>query len=750
MILTRKQEDGLKLAVTRYNAKEKYTVIAGYAGTGKAQPVDTIIPTPNGKRRLGDIQLGDYVYDRQGNPTKVIGIYPQGKLDSYIVTFEDGRTTKCNDEHIWTYYTSKGNLANKTLKDMMTMGLKYSGKGCFKFKIPNNEPIFHEAKNYNIDPYVIGCFLGDGCCKERLLTLSSKDEELINLVAELIDCSSEKSSSFNYSWTFSWNNPKITKGQYRDYNQYKPQTKEFFKNYITELCCSASEKKIPENYKYGSFDQRWSLIQGLMDTDGTIDGSDGIRFNMRYTSTSLQLIKDFQMILYELGYKSTITEDKREEKYTNKCYTLNILAPNEDKYKFFRLKRKKDIALEAAKHSKRKDYSKIAIIDVQKEEVQREMVCIMVDNEEHLYLTNDYIVTHNTTLVKHIIAALNVDEEDVVYCAYTGKACTVLQSKGNRNVSTLHRLLWEWRPMSNGKFFRKRKEIVEKIVVVDEVSMVNREIITELLSRKDIYILFLGDPGQLPPIDKDSAHDLLDKPHIFLDEVMRQAAESEIIRLTMDIRAGKPLQLYKGKEVMVLNKSALNTGMLTWADQVLCATNQTRAQLNKQMRELAGRGEMPENGDKVICIQNHWHELSENENPLVNGTIGFLDNIYDTWVQYPSFYDNLKVDVLGCNLITETNDKFSLDIDKQMLITEQPTYPNNLKYKISKNKNFADTIPYEFLYGYAITCHKAQGSEWGKFLVLEEKFPFNRDEHIRWLYTAATRASEKLVIIRKE
>lgn len=370
-------------------------------------------------------------------------------------------------------------------------------------------------------------------------------------------------------------------------------------------------------------------------------------------------------------------------------------------------------------------------------------------NKEKYTVIAGYAGVGKSTLVKYIISALDVDENDVVYCAYTGKACTVLQNKGNRNVSTLHRLLWEWRPMSNGKFFRKRKEIVEKIVVVDEVSMVNREIITELLSRNNIYILFLGDPGQLPPIDKDSAHDLLDKPHIFLDEVMRQAAESEIIRLTMDIRAGKPLQLYKCKEVMVLDKSELNTGMLTWADQVLCATNQTRAQLNKQMRELAGRGEMPENGDKVICIQNHWHELSENENPLVNGTIGFLNNIYDTWIQYPSFYDNLKVDVLGCDLITETNDKFSLDIDKQMLITEQPTYPSNLKYKIAKNKNFAETIPYEFLYGYAITCHKAQGSEWDKVLVIEEKFPFSKEEHIRWLYTAATRAVEKLVIIKK-
>lgn len=116
-------------------------------------------------------------------------------------------------------------------------------------------------------------------------------------------------------------------------------------------------------------------------------------------------------------------------------------------------------------------------------------------NKEKYTVISGFAGVGKTTLVKHIISALEVDENEVIYCAYTGKACTVLQSKGNKNVSTLHRLLWEWRPMSNGKFFRKRKEIVEKIVVVDEVSMVDREIITELLSRNNIYILFLGDPA---------------------------------------------------------------------------------------------------------------------------------------------------------------------------------------------------------------------------------------------------------------
>ena len=393
---------------------------------------------------------------------------------------------------------------------------------------------------------------------------------------------------------------------------------------------------------------------------------------------------------------------------------------------------------------------KQALILTHKQEAGLKIAVARYHNKERYTVISGYAQTGTgkTTLVKHVIAALNVDENDVVYCAYTGKACTVLQSKGNKNVSTLHRLLWDWKPKKDGKFFRKRKAIVEKIVVVDEVSMVSSELLKELLSRNNIYILFLGDPAQLPPVSKDSAHTLLDKPHIFLDEVMRQAAESEIIRLTMDIRAGKELQCYRGKEVMILNKNELVDGMLTWADQVLCATNDTRAALNFKMRQLNGMGELPQNGDKVICIKNQWKELSVNENPLVNGTIGYINNIYDTYVQYPPLYNNLKVDILGCEFTTDTGDLFKLDIDKKKLMTEKDSYSESLRYRISRNKNFADTIPYEFVYGYAITGHKSQGSEWSRVLVLEEKFPFSEEEHKRWLYTAATRASEKLVIIK--
>ena len=115
--------------------------------------------------------------------------------------------------------------------------------------------------------------------------------------------------------------------------------------------------------------------------------------------------------------------------------------------------------------------------------------------------------------------------------------------------------------------------------------MVPRELLQELITH-DIYILCLGDPGQLPPINSNDDNHLLDVPHIFLDEIMRQEAESEIIQLTMKIRNEEPIEFFKGNEVQVIHKSELNTGMLQWADQVLCATNDTRKKLNNQMRQL--------------------------------------------------------------------------------------------------------------------------------------------------------------------
>jgi exodeoxyribonuclease-5 len=765
MELTKKQFEGLKIAISRYQNHEKYTVIAGYAGTGKAQPIDTMIPTPEGNRRLGDIQIGDYVFDRQGKPTKVLGIYPQGVIDNYKITLEDGRTTFCNGEHIWSYYTSKGNLAEKTTSEMLAAGLKYAGKGCFKFKIPNIEhPVkFNISKKLVIDPYVIGAFLGDGCCKESQLTISSSDEELVEEIRQLIGAKQYvKKSDFNYNWTFLLPDEQIT--TYHNIKNIKFITKKFFNKYQQELCCGAQDKRIPFDYKYASIEDRYSLLQGLLDTDGSIGRNDSNRFNIRYTSTSLNLIKDVQDVLYSLGYKSTISIDSRKEKYTSNCYTLLINIPNEEKYKLFRLSRKKNIALQAKKYIKRKDYSKIAIVNIEKLKEKTDMICIYVDNKEHLYLTNNYIVTHNTTLVHSIIEELPVLEKDVCYAAFTGKAAEVLRKKGNQNAMTLHKLLYDFRRLPNGTFKKIPKTSLEySLVVVDEVSMVPLSMVLLLLSHK-VHVIFLGDPFQIPPILKNEENHLLEKPHIFLDEIMRQSRDSEIIDLSFRIREGKPISYFKGKEVQVLKKNELNTGMLLWADQILCATNKKRKELNYEVRKLLGREkEEPQIGDKIICSKNYWDWNSTlNQDPLINGTIGYIQKLSNSKINIPSFLTSGKIlDIPFYNidlaLDQEEKDKFgdsyfdnfkNLQVDQNYLKTEIKNYDSRTEYKISKFLQKKNCSIKDFLYGYAITVHRAQGSEWDKVLVFEEAFPFEKEEHLRWLYTACTRSASRLVLIR--
>lgn len=697
-------------------------------GTGKAQPIDTIIPTPQGEKQLKELKVGDYVFDRLGQPTKILGIYPQGKIDCYKIDFSDSRSTLCAGDHLWSYYSSKGNLISKTALEMLNSGLK---NACgYKYRIPANQAVEYPEKDFKIDPYMMGVFLGDGCCKEKYLSLSSETEEIPSYIGQIIKAKPVKNSDRNYTWTFEWLEEEDFKnvswiggnGSKRSCLRRKPKTEDYFLSYKDDLMVPAYEKNIPVEYKYGSIEQRYQLIQGLMDTDGCIHREDGHhRYCVDFTSTSLKLINSMRDILWSLGYRSSIGYDRKEEKYTNGvCYRLFINIPNEEKYKLFRLTKKKAIAEQAGIFHKKKDYSKISITNIQKIEEQKEMLCIYVDNPEHLYLTNDYIVTHNTTLVKFIISALSqygVDpEKDVVYTSFTGKATQVLQKKGNKNVSTLHKLLFKSHMNKDGSFYRQVVEGIKyKVVVVDEVSMVPIELVQILKRFPGVYVLYLGDPFQLPSIRKEDDNHLLDNPHIFLKDVMRQAADSEIIQLSMKIRNGEPIPKMTGKDVQVIDKSELNTGMLLWADQILCATNATRQALNTQVRDLLGRGGGPQDGDKVICLQNYWDDTSiENELPLVNGTIGFLRNPKDEKIVVPSevkYFKQRRYTSLRAGFETDVGESYpELLMDKKMILEGEPTLEIGDIYKFTKKPGiaFKDLQPKSFTYGYAITGHKSQ------------------------------------------
>nr|DAG71470.1 MAG TPA: DNA packaging protein [Caudoviricetes sp.] len=379
------------------------TYVYGSPGSGKAIPVDTIIPTPNGKRELGSIKVGDYVFDRLGNPTKVLGVYPQGKLDVYKVTFRDGRTVYCNDEHLWTCYTSRDNFITRTLREWMELGIEKTdarGRCHHDFAIPSCEPIEYKAQEYQIPPYVIGAFIGDGCCTERQLTISSEDGFIPSKVAkQLVEkgygCTARKRNSENYSWRFEREEKKYLSSRNAS---TVLQTTEILGDFHEEIMVRSGDKCIPEIYKNGSIEQRWELIQGLFDTDGHIDGEKG---RVSIFSTSKKLIDDIREVLFSLGISSSIMVDNRSEKYTTGIgFKLNVWN-NSYKTRFFTLPKKAERANFFAQRECHTKEDRVQMISAEYTGEQKEMVCLYVDNPEHLFLANDYIVTHNTTLGSH-------------------------------------------------------------------------------------------------------------------------------------------------------------------------------------------------------------------------------------------------------------------------------------------------------------------------------------------------------------
>lgn len=374
-------------------------------------------------------------------------------------------------------------------------------------------------------------------------------------------------------------------------------------------------------------------------------------------------------------------------------------------------------------------------------------------NKEPYTVISGYAGTGKSFLVSTIISALGIEQKDVAYVSFTGKAALVLTNKGCPNATTAHKLLYKSILMPDGTYAHVPLENLEynyKIIVVDEVSMLPQNMWNLLLKHR-IHIIALGDPGQLEPVS--GTNNILTNPHIFLNEIMRQAMDSDIVKISMDIREGKSLSYFKGNDVQILPGSALNSGMLLWADQILVATNEKRKEINKTVKTLLGRDpELPQDGDRVICTRNYWDSIGSNGNALVNGCIGTISKSFDTYFQLPLSFGGSKIDILNCTFEAEDGNIYSnLDCSKKQILTGEESLPSNIKYRLLKNKKLNHLIPYEFEYGYAITTHKSQGSEWDKVLVIEEKaFPRVSTERIKWLYTAATRASKKLVIIQKE
>ena len=210
-----------------------------------------------------------------------------------------------------------------------------------------------------------------------------------------------------------------------------------------------------------------------------------------------------------------------------------------------------------------------------------------------------------------------------------------------------------------------------------------------------------------------------------------------------------------GKEVIVMPRKQLTTGCLTWADQILVATNATRHSINNQMRQILGYEGLPQDGERMICLKNYWDDLNDDGDSLVNGTTGIIRNPFETFRSIPRYIQtkNPTIPIIQGEFYADGSEFVfeSVSMDKKMIMEGEPFLDWKISYQLGKLiPKIGDIRPKEFAFAYAITCHKAQGSEWDKVLTIEENFPFDRIEHARWLYTAVTRAAEKKVLVRPE
>ncbi len=332
-----------------------------------------------------------------------------------------------------------------------------------------------------------------------------------------------------------------------------------------------------------------------------------------------------------------------------------------------------------------------------------------------------YAGTGKTTLARHIADGI---DGDVKFAAFTGKAASVMRGKGCHDASTIHSLIYRTRESGDEipsfDLWDEAPASKADLIIIDECSMVDAELGRDLLSF-GIPLLVLGDPAQLPPISGGgffTEHE----PDVMLTEVHRQAQDDPIIRLSMSIRAGEYLEPGRYGETEVVRKADLDPQRVLEADQVLVGRNNTRRSYNSRMRERRGFTEpLPAAGDKLVCLRNN------RKKGLFNGS---LWSVKERGAR--------KTGIMSMRILPDDDSGL-----RGMKVNVRPEcFVGGIE-----NFEWPQRKPYdEFDYGYVLTVHKAQGSQWDDVVLFDESFAF-QDSRERWLYTGITRAAKKLTIV---
>jgi len=373
----------------------KGSLLVGLPGCGKAQPLDSIIYTPVGPKLMGDIKKGDVVCTPEGT-AKVLYVAPQGKKDIYQISFRDGSIVECCDDHLWEIkIRDKRHQGTKhilPLKDFPSLVSKYDNKTSnVSIRVPDFA--YFEEKDVTIDPYILGLFIGNGALgneddpKCRVIGFSSQEESLIRKIKKELkkfDCTLEcKKDSIEYTV----NRIKGTGKR----NKFKTQLEKY-----GLLGKKSVNKHIPIDYLFNSYENRIKLLNGLMDTDGNVVQNG---HGSEYSTSSEKLATDFKLLIESLGGVCKVTS--RESSYVkrNKIFKCGTSYRCWPKVVFnpFSLKRKRNNYIIRTKYK-----NIYRFVEKVKYVGKKEAQCIALDDNDKLYLTNDFIITHNSLAMKAI------------------------------------------------------------------------------------------------------------------------------------------------------------------------------------------------------------------------------------------------------------------------------------------------------------------------------------------------------------
>lgn len=370
-------------------------------GTGKAQPLFSKIKVPGGWTTMGEIQIGDMVTAADGSATQVTAIYPQGIKQTYTITFQDGRQTEACGEHLWRVYHKNWKRTGdgwKIINTEQLMTCMLTDAKRYYVQLCQSEDI--EAIDLPINPYHMGAILGDGGISQNGITVTSGDPQLFDLLKVDLPTGLQ----------FNPTNEDITKrlvnpNGKKEGNAYSAALRE-----MGLMGCTSLTKYIPGAYLNASTEQRWALLQGLMDTDGTVDANS----NLSYSSSSYVLAKGVQTLVRSLGGQAKIRVKETTYVYNGVLkngapswrVSIRLAKPS----MAFRLDRKIKRCNDEHQYSNLK--LRVDHINVSK---RVDCQCISVEHPDHLYVTDDFIVTHNTYMSYAIGEAVKADHI-IVFC----------------------------------------------------------------------------------------------------------------------------------------------------------------------------------------------------------------------------------------------------------------------------------------------------------------------------------------------